>query len=440
MIASYKRRAGDGSNHAILELMGNIAVASAGIRHKYSTVDGNELYLGGKLRFGTPKPISFKSVDTAAAKSNPVVELDLSYHHTKTKGWRFEATVSPGNKSDKFKVIDMLKGLVSDPDELPEFVQNLEVPLSELSAKLVCTKTETGHVVFALRITVGNVDISLAQIRSTAAAKAVAEGVTGSATDTGPGRLLRVALTKLPPVPAMPVIGAVVQPFDQLGIVWTNRDITADEINALNANVFTTAPLLSRTAKTATDLEPLLQGFHFQVALLENGRSKLLLDHVMGKKKEPQPKQEQGAKSPGGDAGEEETKSSGDDATEPEAQADAGNTNKTVAPVSKSFGPLSVSNIGLSVEGKSMSTVQVSVDATLTLGPISMSLLGFSFSVDLSQVKSLEDLAMLPFKPSIQGMAVEFNKPPTRLAGLFLTFDDVNESGFLGAIAVSVAA
>lgn len=116
-------------------------------------------------------------------------------------------------------------------------------------------------------------------------------------------------------------------------------------------------------------------------------------------------------------------------------EADGPSTNKTVAPVFKTFGPLSVSNIGLSVGGSSLSTISVSVDAALALDPISMSLLGFAFTIDLFKVTSLGELSSMAFKPSIKGMSVEFNKPPTRLAGLFLTFDDNNESGFLGVIA-----
>lgn len=135
---------------------------------------------------------------------------------------------------------------------------------------------------FALGITFGAVTISLAHIRSLAAAKAAADGVVSNQSDPGPGRLLRVALTKLPAVPKMPVIVAADQPFDQLGILWTNRDITPEEIGILNASVFTQTPLLARAAKSKTDIKPLLRGFHFQVSLLEGGRQKLLLDHVMG--------------------------------------------------------------------------------------------------------------------------------------------------------------
>ena len=416
----YQLFAGDGSNHAVLELMGSIYIPYARIRHVYDTINGNEIYIVGKISLGAPNSASFRRLNNDV-EPNPSVELDLSYYHTKTKGWEFTAKVSSGNKDGNIKIIDILKTLVPNPSELPEFVQSLEVPRSKLSAKIVCSKTKDYHVVFAFEIEIGDILLSFAQIRSAKTALAVAMGNDASIKDNdpGPGRLLRVALTKFPAVPAMPVIGAVSQPFDQLGIAWTSRDITPEEIKLLNDSVFTKTPLMSRASKSPGGLEPLQKGFHFQVALLENGRQRLLIDHVVGKKKQqkdPQPKQE--------------------------IQADAGgaNASKTIAPVSKSFGPLSVSNIGLSITGKNMSTVEVSVDATLTLGPMSVSLLGLSFDIDLSRVKGLQDLGNLSITPSIKGMAVEFNKPPTRLAGMFLTFDDEDQSGFLGAIAVSVAA
>ncbi|KAI1192594.1 hypothetical protein F5X97DRAFT_75535 [Nemania serpens] len=404
----------DGSNYAILDIMGKVTIVDAQLTHQYQSESGTALDIRAQLRLG--------SITSG-------INLILDYSHSGDH-WSFNATVSPAAEDRIVKVIDFLGDLVPDPSQLPELARNLELPLSRIKGSLVCTKIKdtrgASHVVFGLTISIAGVCISVAQIQSNAAAKAQAFSESDNA---GPGRMVRITMTQFPEIPSMPIIGAVDQPFDQLGVVWTSREITPDEIGLLNTFVFKEAPLLSR--RTNTDVAPLLKGLHFQVALLASGQNNLVLDHVVQKKQ----------------TSKRVTTASSDRVPRPE-KTDKGEMvdddssaltgGRTVAPMAKKCGPLSVSNIGLSVSGTSMSSISVALDAMLTVGPMSMALIGLTFTIDFSKVKSLEDLASMTFKPNVDGMSLAFVKPPTRFAGLFMKFDNAAEEGFMGTIAVSM--
>ncbi|KAL6413187.1 hypothetical protein AUP68_02688 [Ilyonectria robusta] len=407
----------DGSGDAILDLMAGIHIVRADISYQYHSNGATSLAIKGKLRFGL--------------ESESGVELELGYSHNGDK-WSFTAKLRPATTDGAFRVVEFLQDLVEDESELPELVRNLKVPRNKLSALLTCTQVTDENsnkfVVFSLNIMVGDLNITLVQLRSVTAAKARSlarenGNFTDAAGDVGPARLLRVSLTKFPDLPHMPVIGAVEQPFDQLGIVWANRNVTAAEIAILNKSVLEELPLLSRTNKTG--LEPLLEGFHFQVSMFEAGKPKLVLDHVAKKKKKEKKKLMGDATS---------TAQEGDGG---EPISESGKSGKTVAPMAKTAGPLSITNIGLSVSGSSYSTISISLDATIQLGPVGFALMGFAFTVDLASVTSLEGLSKLPFRVDVKGMAVAFEKPPTRMAGLILKFDNLDEAGFMGAIAIS---
>ncbi|KAH7018960.1 hypothetical protein EDB80DRAFT_886738 [Ilyonectria destructans] len=412
----------DGSDHAILDIMGGIYVVYAGIEHRYD--GGTSLDIDGTLRLGP-------------SNSDHAAELLFKYQHkAEDKSWSFEAHLRPVSSKATLQVASLLSGLVNEA-ELPGFLRNLEVPLDKLHIDLVCEKRFDGakkaHALFSLTIVIDDFVLTLAQLRSVASAKSSAlarandSSVLGTADDAGPAQLLRFTLPTVRRVPHMPVVGAVAQPFDQLGIVWTNRDLSAAEVNFFNDNVFSSQPLLSQYK--SGDLGPILRGIHFQVAMLEAGKHRLVLDHVVATKKK---------RFTGVGTGEFQ----GQDG-EAMVLADAvQSSEKTIAPMSKTFGHLTVSSIGLSVSGQSFSNIIISLDAALDLGPVSLNLLGFSLSFNLQGITSLDGFRDLSFEIGIRGMTVDFKTSQTRLAGLFVPFGSPAEAdaGFMGAIAVSVAA
>ncbi|KAH7122092.1 hypothetical protein B0J13DRAFT_680245 [Dactylonectria estremocensis] len=376
----------DGSDHAILDLMGGICVVHAGIEHRYN--GGTSLDIDGTLRLGPLKP-------------GHAVELGFKYKHlAKDKSWSFTTDLRPKWRKGTIRIADLLSNLVDDT-ELPGFLRNLEVPIDSLEVNLKCEKTsddkKNAQVLFSLTIKVGDFDLTLVQLRSVAAAKlsalARANDLSASGTpdDAGPAQMLRFALPTIRRFPHMPVVGAVKQPFDEMGILWTNRDLSAAEVQFFNDNVFSSRPLLSKDKSGVVG--PVLRGIHFQVAMREAGKHRLVLDHVVAKKK---PKKK---------------------------RADTGEF------------------IGLSISGQSFSNIIVSLDATLNLGPVSLKLLGLTLTFNLESVTSLDSFPDLVSEIGIRGMAVDFEKSPSRLAGLFTPFGSLNdaEAGFMGAIAVSVA-
>jgi len=106
------------------------------------------------------------------------------------------------------------------------------------------------------------------------------------------------------------------------------------------------------------------------------------------------------------------------------------------AAVHKVVGPLSLSNIGLQFkDGKFF----VIFDATLALGPISFSLLGFGLGAKLSaDFFTHPDISN--FSLELHGLAAALDKPPLLLAGLFEDLSTPAMELFAGGVAVSIKA
>ncbi|EGR47010.1 uncharacterized protein TRIREDRAFT_109373 [Trichoderma reesei QM6a] len=425
----YDLFAADGSNDAIRDLMGGIHLDYVFISYEYHKEYPGKFELDGIIVLGSPNNgLELKLEYTHIGKSQKGEEQEDSRWFFRAGAMAAMDKEGPTPKDRTFKIATLLEGLVDDVDDLPEIVHSMEIPLSALEANLACSRVpgaEKGenHAVFALTITVttqsGKFAVTLAQIRSFGGNKNKDES------KPLPGRLLRFSLSNLNSI-QVPVVGNGKPPFDQVGVVWTNRDITPAEIAVLNEQVFTNDPLLVKTpagdaGADAGDKGLLLKGFHFQVALLEGSRPNLILDHVVGGKVK-EPKKNMALTAVG------------------EAAAAPSSKDKTVAPMAKTFGPLTVRNIGLSVSGKRYSTISLFLDATVQLGPLSFALLGFTITLDLSVLTNPDKLASIITKVGIHGMAVAYDRPPTRIAGMVSEFDDPGISkGFQGAIAVSLS-
>ncbi|KAH6949436.1 hypothetical protein DER45DRAFT_544800 [Fusarium avenaceum] len=405
----------DGSNHAILDVMGGINIAHASIKHQYS--GKTALDINGSLHLGP-------------AKSKHVVELDFNFSHkAQERNWTFTASIRPSSSKDTVKISSLLSGLV-DETELPGFLRNMQVPMDKLKAELRCGKTtlsdQGAHVLFSLSITIGDFVLSLAQLRSIKAAKLSAlarennQLVSGTSDDTGPAKIIRFTVPPIGQLPEMPIVGAVKQPFDQLGIVWTNRALSKSEVDFLNRNVPMPVSLQSRD-KNGT----LARGLHFQIFLLGD-KPRLILDHVFAR---IEPKRIL--------ASNEISRLQDQRKLITEEPQDSG---KTIAPMSKTMGPLSISSMGVSLSGNSFSNILVSLDATANLGDVTLKMLGLTLAINLEGIRTLEDFKDLKFKPGITGIGVSFEKSQLRLAGLFTPFGSTedSENGFMGAIAVSV--
>ena len=413
----YDLFAQDGANDAIMDVMSQIIIVQASVTFKYQTEHPSDLTIDGILLLGT-------------------AELNLVYKHD-SNGWAFNAklqessAVKPEEKNPTLGSI--LAKFLHETETLPGFVMGLTVPLDKSKLELGCKsvsgegadKSPIKYLVFSIKVTIDNFVAIFAQIRPYGHAVKPKEKPT-------PGRLLRFVLSGIPGMDKIPVLGDMKLPLDQLGIVWTNRDITNEEIDVLNKLAFPRElPIITETEHN-NGKEPekktkpvLVAGCHFQIALKQENVTKLILDYVPGKKKSTRPK-----------ASFQKTENMPASPTVEPLET-------VMVPMSKSVGPLSIRNFGLRVDnGK---TVIVILDASVHLGPVTFALLGFSISIDLSSPGTFDGLLHVVPQANIQGMAVSFEKPPTRLAGMFARFeakDVLNQDvhGYRGAIVVALGA
>ncbi|KAK0713177.1 hypothetical protein B0T26DRAFT_753316 [Lasiosphaeria miniovina] len=455
--------AADGSGHAIQDIMAGLVIERASASYEYDSSGlPSTLGLSGTLLLGPPDKFT-KNGDEFVRIDNSTKRLRLALTYTHSSGtdgsWSFGAKLASAaadGGNNKVNVSQLLTGLVDDVGSLPTVAQNLEVSPSELSLDLSCKSVKgvdgQKHAIFAVFIAINtSFVITYAQVRSYGDEAKNPPPLQPPAGYARAGRLLRFSLAGLPAVPKMPVVGSVAPPFDQLGIVWTNREITGPEVDVLNNNVFQgPLRLLVKPNKPDPKTGPappvgLAAGVHFQVAALEQGQAQLVLDHVVGgAPSPPPPPPPQGGGTGGGGPQPSpppqpgpppQPSQTGGSAKEVGPPADAGTS---VAPMAKTAGPLSIRNIGLSISGASLSSVCVSLDASVRLGPVSFELMGLTLTFDLSGVRHPDDFKSLHLEPKLAGMSVAFEKPPARLAGTFASFDHGNSAGFMGAVAVSM--
>ena len=401
--------------------------------------------------------------------------LDLSYTHKGNDGsWAFKADLSQVKTTTSVDPTlgSILESLLGKEDEaLPLWVSNLTLPLQELQVEMVCCSTPSGaEVVFCLNIDAGDEFsasfVQLKQSGDTASNDASSDtssdtssdsNSTGSAASKTPAvlRVLRFTLPKLPSVD-VPIIGNLTQPFDELELVWTNRNATTDEISLLNREAY--SPQLPLLVKNSAQSGPLTlssaastssksfsssasassvvfkKGLHFRI--IESVGPELILDYcashssgakpstsgtstpatdsTTGSESSPTSKASDQSAAVANDAADTKSKAKGDSssATPASSSPPSGKASFT-----KSCGPLTISSVSLSLSNDNLT---VTFDASLRLGPLTFSLIDFDLSLGLSAVKSLSDLTSITPSASVEGLGFDFNKKPTvEVAGAF---------------------
>ncbi|EGX48040.1 hypothetical protein AOL_s00081g144 [Orbilia oligospora ATCC 24927] len=117
-------------------------------------------------------------------------------------------------------------------------------------------------------------------------------------------------------------------------------------------------------------------------------------------------------------------------------ETDAGSDKATpMAPIRKKIGSVEILGLGLKFDTKDKNNLlSFSIDATVTLGPITFAVRDFKLTFDITGL-SLDDLSKAIPKPSIGGLAASFDRPPLTLAGAFAhQEDEISESFLRGAI------
>ncbi|KAL7947492.1 hypothetical protein V8C42DRAFT_317934 [Trichoderma barbatum] len=406
----------DGSNHALMNLMGKILIPDFSIAVKFakqrpSILDIDATFLIGPLQLG------------------------IKYHHGPDE-WHLKGGVKEAPSGNPEATLEeLLDDFIHDHlDSFPDFIRNLKIPLAKISANLSCSsKSQPGSkakvVVFSFMVTVDKFNFSFVQMQSQ-------EGAFPKQLDESkrkkPKRILRFSLSGLPAANDIPIVQDLPQPFDEMDFLWVSEDVTVDDAKFINQEVFnekSLPPLHWKTTVKRGGPEDnsksiaLSSGCHFQLILREQNKPTCALDYVFNGSKHKD--------SPPNPPAEGEKPSS-----KPPQPGHAAKGGAAMTPVTRSSRGLTIRNMGLKMQGKK--TLCITLDAIVALGPLAFNLIGFQVNIDFEKFKTPSDITALDVDFSLKGMAVAFSKPPAMLAGMFSREVHGNVKTYSGGLAIGV--
>jgi hypothetical protein len=254
-------------------------------------------------------------------------------------------------------------------------------------------------------------------------------------------RLLRIGVDQIPLMKDIPLVGQLPQPFDSLEYLWVDDEtlkpigITRQELDLINANKPQDIPPFQTKRAKAQEADTtivLAAGHHFVVI----SNSQVVLDHVFNASR----KETEDPDKPKALTGRLNSATPTPPDKPPAQIKTPANPQPTKGNLETKAGPLSVS--ALTLEYKNNALI-ITVDATLTLGPISFSVIGFEIKVQLSKI-NLDNLAAIItdhlISISLHGIAVGIEKGPLTLKGIFMHDEDVVTEKYSGGIAVGFKA
>ena len=384
------------SQDAAMSILENITIKELDLVYNYVKSEG-----------GSASDFQFNGAITLGE-----LELDMAYTYTPEK-WTITATL--GTSEQTPTSVNSILSSVVDGIDLPDFVGNVLIDPSSSNSPLFSFHVEKStpqgddpaYLVFTTSLHIEALEFVFSQYRNLS----WPDG-------TSPKRFIKVTLASLPPT-NIPIIDKLEQPFDEAYFLWVQDEsgqgsepgLTRAEVEMLIAEQATGASALlfkdDKRTPAATDVV-ITAGFHFVLVLNVNGTPTVVLDYPFGSS----------TSSP-------QEMLIADDQT----SSDDGSTK---APLAKSFGPLSISNIGLQYKNQHLIVL---LDATFKLGPIELTLLGFGLDLDFSQGATLQKLPGIGFQ--LMGMGVLFNNPPVMIAGLFEHYVTEQLDLYLGGIGVA---
>ncbi|KAM7184244.1 hypothetical protein V8F33_013107 [Rhypophila sp. PSN 637] len=341
--------------------------------------------------------------------------------------WQLRAYLGAagGKKATLGEIIDSIAGESEGSDVIPEFVKGIEIAPAADGASgavsLEVSKDKSGAAVFVLNVNVLGVKFTYMQIGNrnpppstgTTTPAPPATSTTGALTEPQTTRILRITVDKLPLIKDIPLVSTLGQPFDKLLYLYVsgNKGLLQYELDALNQNLGADKLVYKRAIKPGVTNAVINKGHHFMI--VQGGD--VVLDHlfVIGKdetktdKKDPKSGDNSGGNQPRPLA-------------PPSTEVSPVNPPSKGA-LTKTLGPLTISAITLEYKSK---RIYLTLDATFTLGPITLSLLGFSLGflttgIKLNNLSVLATEASSRISISLRGMAIAFDRPPLLIAGGF---------------------
>lgn len=390
------------------------------------------------------------------------LELNLEYIYN-TGGWSFDAVL--GATSETSTLGSIIESITGDTDLLLPFVGDIPVAAAgEGGAVSVrCNKKpkekaegESGPakpgdfiLFFSASVQLKPLKATFVQYRDVAWMPTIA-----------PKRIFKVSVTELPAID-VPLVGNLTQPFDEMFYLWVQdkalqestrklpglADKEVEYINQaleVKPGVQIDELLFKETRKEAAKKETdvvIAAGSHFVLVLKDKDTRKVVIDYTFADKK-PEGTRVRMLTEGASDGKEEAAGGEEEDAgeefraleePEPPVSGSGGKGDSSMAAYKKTVGPLSISNIGFQYKDD---TLSILLDAAFLLGPIGFTLIGFSIDVNLKGA-TLQNLPTPSF--SLNGLAVSFDQPPIKIAGLYTHVNNDDIEYYAGGIIVSFA-
>ncbi|KAI1198695.1 putative transcriptional activator srcap-like protein [Nemania serpens] len=402
----------------VLPLLDSLEIANMHLLYKYEKGGAKGRSVGS-------------SFDYTGAILIAGLELDLMFHYDNTGQLKFTADLKAAD--DTTTLGDILTNILGDSDlDLPPFLADTIFNGDKDSGNTInleIQKSKAGFH-FLTNIVFEPIEVVFAQFHSV-----------NWPPSTPSKRLVKAGVVALPSIPMpsipmpsipIPLIGDLAQPFDEIYLLWVQDaanlpknvqaqpGLTVAEIDDLNTSLGKYPLVYKNKSKNPTNTDVVITaGAHFCVIIKGQDNNRTLVLDYSFKKTRPQPK------------GQVSTdKSSLFQRLAKEEKKPDSDGNSSTAPFKKTAGPLSISNLGLKYADKKLHII---FTATMKIGPVGLSLIGFSLGVDLAVLKKPE---LSDFSVTLEGLSVSFERPPLTIAGIIRHGQDATLNYYAGGVII----
>ncbi|KAI1129986.1 hypothetical protein F5Y10DRAFT_290235 [Nemania abortiva] len=434
----------------MIDLLGHIGIQSLDIEYNYNS--GMQTGSTGPSAPNAPKGASVSDFSMSAVLLLDVLELDFTFVRDEDS-WSLDAVLRSVDV-EEITVGTVLRSLLGEKGQestvdIPSFVSNINISNAavKLSVRSINATegTAMGAVSVCLAIDVPCSDNSILEFaflqttNKTGTLRPLAAPAPPNI-QNATKRMIKVNLGSLPwnKIPKVPVIDRMKPAFDSLAFYWvldpTWKDatklpgLTRQEVERLNE----LSPILFKDKQKATpDTKPdpnaasaivLAAGMHFLVPdSVSQGTPRAILDYLFNKPRAPSPMLSQAL--------------AVDQSGILIQAVDDTPTGTSNATLEKNMGAFSISNVGLRYQD---SELIIYLDIAANLGPIKLALhkFGFGFNLGAISLKDITENQVPSFH--LEGMGVEFNKPPISIAGTFLHHETESVETYVGGINLTI--
>jgi hypothetical protein len=316
--------------------------------------------------------------------------------------WKFEAFLGATTPDSNLKsIITSILG-ESKSSSLPDFLTGIKVGAASggnSAVKLIMSKDDSDNIVLAFQIVLSDLDFTYASVWP-------APSSAGSSV----GKIvIRVGVDKIPLIDQIPLIKELPQPFDKIEYLYvddggTGLGLSTNEIdNMINKLLPDGAPKFDyvKTNQDGSNIPALQGGHHFMVV----NKGAVILDHVFHDVSTPD-------QTSSAEPAQPVTRA----LTVPQEDAPP---SKGKVDVQLPF--LSISAVTLKFKGMKL---YLDIDATMVLGPIQGTVIGFEVALDLSKKVQLNHLENMLTDGNItfgiHGLSIAVDEDPLVIAGVFI--------------------